>query len=226
MPISTIRAVTFDVGGTLIEPWPSVGHVYAEVARQHGAGAIAPELLNRRFSQAWKAATAFAHRREDWAALVDTTFAGLTQALPSQSFFGALYDRFAEPRSWRIYDDVLPTLQALSRNGIKLGIISNWDERLRSLLQALKLHDFFEVVVVSYEVGVTKPGALIFRETSLRLGFQPNEVLHVGDSLEMDVRGAEQAGLRALQIHRGKDGGPGSVSNLEDLLSRAYLRSR
>ena len=42
-----IRAVTFDVGGTLIEPWPSVGHVYAEVAAQHGWAGLSIEALNR-----------------------------------------------------------------------------------------------------------------------------------------------------------------------------------
>ncbi len=42
-----IRAVTFDVGGTLIEPWPSVGHVYAEVAARHGVAAIDVATLNQ-----------------------------------------------------------------------------------------------------------------------------------------------------------------------------------
>ncbi len=38
-----IRTVTFDVGGTLIRPWPSVGHVYAETAAGHGVKRISPE---------------------------------------------------------------------------------------------------------------------------------------------------------------------------------------
>src|SRR5580700_10426449 len=45
-----IRAVTFDVGGTLIEPWPSVGRVYAEVAARHGLE-VAAEDLDRQFAE-------------------------------------------------------------------------------------------------------------------------------------------------------------------------------
>ena len=53
-PLSGIQAVTLDVGGTLIEPWPSVGHVYAEIAARFGAPGHAPALLNRQFGEAWR----------------------------------------------------------------------------------------------------------------------------------------------------------------------------
>ena len=49
-----IRAVTLDVGGTLIEPWPSVGHVYARVAERFGIVCSA-EGVNRSFAAAWRA---------------------------------------------------------------------------------------------------------------------------------------------------------------------------
>ena len=51
-----IKAVTFDAGGTLIKPWPSVGHVYAEAAAGHAR--IAPERLNERFAAVWQGAAA------------------------------------------------------------------------------------------------------------------------------------------------------------------------
>jgi FMN phosphatase YigB (HAD superfamily) len=57
----TIRAVTFDVGGTLIEVWPSVGHVYAEVAAWHGVKGLSAELSDRRFAAAWRATRQFSH---------------------------------------------------------------------------------------------------------------------------------------------------------------------
>ena len=52
--METVEAITLDVGGTLIEPWPSVGHIYAKVAARHGVQAE-PEELTRRFVQAWQA---------------------------------------------------------------------------------------------------------------------------------------------------------------------------
>src|SRR5512133_1823564 len=62
-----LQAITFDVGGTLLEPWPSVGHVYAEVAARHGLPGLAPEALNRQFHAAWRALPEFHYTRAEWA---------------------------------------------------------------------------------------------------------------------------------------------------------------
>ena len=81
------QAVTFDVGGTLIQPWPSVGRVYAEVAAQHGLKNLSPEKLSKNFATAWRAKKNFQHTYGDWADVVDQTFAGLCEPRPSQTFF-------------------------------------------------------------------------------------------------------------------------------------------
>ena len=188
-----IKAITFDVGGTLIEPWPSVGHVYAEVAEAHGHR-FAPEELNRRFRAAWNAKQNFRHSRSDWVALVQATF-GTVQ---SDKFFSELYDRFASAKVWRVFDDVRPTLLRLKTQGIKLGIISNWDERLRPLLHQLELTPFFEAIVISSEVGHCKPSPQIYREALRLLDLPAGQVLHVGDSKDEDVVGARQSGLKAV----------------------------
>ena len=89
-----IGAVTFDVAGTLIEPWPSVGHIYAQIAERHGVK-ISPDVLNQRFAAAWKARKNFGYTKNEWAALVDETFAGLSPHPPSTGFFPDLYQVFA-----------------------------------------------------------------------------------------------------------------------------------
>src|ERR1700722_18252190 len=66
-PMPPVHAITFDVGGTLIQPWPSVGHVYAEVAARHGIKPEAAETLNQRFAAAWKKLKDFHHKREEGA---------------------------------------------------------------------------------------------------------------------------------------------------------------
>src|SRR6185436_4619282 len=73
-----VRAVTLDVGGTLIQPWPSVGHVYAAVASECGVSGLAPESLNHQFKLAWAARAPFDYSRAAWRELVNRTFAGLT----------------------------------------------------------------------------------------------------------------------------------------------------
>jgi len=197
-----IQAVSFDVGGTLIEPWPSVGHIYAEVAAKHGFSEIAPEMLNAGFKRAWKACKNFDHTRAGWEAIVQQTFAGL---MPSVPFFPELYERFTEASAWRIFEDVVPTLEMLASEQVRLIVISNWDERLRKLLQRLRLQSYFETLVISCEVGFPKPSPVIFEHAAAKLGLPPKAILHVGDSAEMDLHGACAAGFQAVHLRRGAE---------------------
>jgi putative hydrolase of the HAD superfamily len=219
-----IHAVTFDVGGTLIHPWPSVGHVYAEVAARHGWKNLSPDELNAGFTAAWRAKKNFQHSQEDWADIVDRTFAGLCQSPPSQTFFPAIYERFAQADAWRIHEDVLPGLEALASFGIQMAVLSNWDERLRPLLQHLRLDSYFETIIVSCEVGFTKPSPVIFEQASKKLGIPPAQILHVGDSLVDDVAGAKAANFRALLIDR-KAGSSSRVLRILSLRDLASLIS-
>jgi putative hydrolase of the HAD superfamily len=213
-----LQAITFDVGGTLIRPWPSVGHVYAEVAAQHGLTGIPPETLNHQFAAAWQAKRNFDHSRSGWLDLVQKTFAGSVAEDSVGGFFADLYARFGQPEAWHVFDDVFPALEMLSRRGLKLGIISNWDERLRPLLTKLTLAPWFRAIVISVEAGFTKPSREIFGQTASSLGVPPGSILHVGDSATEDVRGAQAAGLRALLLDRkGSTPPPPSISTLAGL---------
>jgi len=197
-----IRAVTFDVGGTLIEPWPSVGHVYAEVAAGFGLSGIAPEQLNRQFAAAWKSRGSFDYSRAAWRELVNRTFAGLCPEPPGLACFDAIYGRFATAATWRLFDDVLPAFAALKSRGLKLGAISNWDERLRPLLDELRLSRCFDVIVVSCDTGRVKPDPEIFLTAARQLGVPLGSILHVGDSAREDFAGAQAAGMRAVLVDR------------------------
>jgi putative hydrolase of the HAD superfamily len=219
-----IRAVTFDVGGTLVQPWPSVGHIYAEAAADHGHPGLDPEALTRAFGDAWRTLRPRRHSRAEWAALVDATFAGLVPEPPSRTFFPALYDRFNDPACWRIFADVLPALMALHMSGLKLAVLSNWDERLRPLLAKLELAPAFAETVVSCEVGAAKPDRAIFEAAGARLGLRPDELLHIGDSPREDVEGALACGWNALLIDRGRAPAPGRLSSLGQLADHHGLR--
>jgi putative hydrolase of the HAD superfamily len=215
----TIRAVTFDVGGTLIQPWPSVGHVYAEVAAQNGLQ-ISTELLNQQFVKAWKGFKGFNHTKTDWGRMVDLTFHDLARTPPSLTFFDQLYSRFSAPEVWDIFPDVHPALEVLRSRGLKLAIISNWDERLRPLLNSLELDRYFEEVVISCEVGVPKPSAVIFSQAAEALRLSPGEILHVGDDPVADVEGATAAGFKAVLLDRAGATDPSRVRDLRDLSDR------
>lgn len=203
---------------TLLQPRGSVGRLYAAVAAEHGVAGLSPELLSRRFRAAWRACANFNHTRAEWAEIVDVTFHGLTPLPPSQTFFGALYRRFAEAEAWHVYPDVVPTLHALRKCGLKLAVISNWDQRLRPLLGRLGLLREFDAVVVSGEVGFPKPCPAIFELAARQLGLSPAEILHVGDERECDLEAARNAGFQAVHLVRGAGSSRvGQVASLQEL---------
>jgi putative hydrolase of the HAD superfamily len=216
-----VDAVTFDVGNTLITTWPSVGHVYAEIAARHGCGGVTPEILEERFRSVWPGRLHLAETRAGWEQVVDEVFDGLVGSPPSCTFFDEIYRRFTEADVWRIYDDVLPALDQVAARGLRLAVISNWDERLRAVLRALDLDARFETIVVSCEIGYAKPHPAIFAEATARLGLPAHRVLHIGDNAEADLRGAREAGLNALQIVRtAVEPGPDHLQSLLELPDR------
>ena len=220
-----IRAVTFDVGGTLIEPWPSVGHAYTEVAARFGIEDVAPEGLNRAFASAWRARRGFDYSRAAWQELVNQTFAGLWPEPLSQTCFEAIYERFAMPASWRVFDDVLPALAELKVRGLKLAVISNWDERLRPLLRELRLDVHFDAFAISHETGCAKPAAEIFQRAATELGVPCEHILHIGDSADEDVTGARAAGISATLLDRNAARNcSAAVSDLRWLAARSDKR--
>jgi putative hydrolase of the HAD superfamily len=117
--LDDIEAVTLDAAGTLVEPWPSVGDVYARVAEECGIGPVSAGELNRRFGKAWKTKQGFDYSRIAWRKMVEQTFAGLAPLKPA--FFDHLYEEFAQPRCWRVYEDVAPGPGKLSRQGVEAG---------------------------------------------------------------------------------------------------------
>ncbi len=215
---SRFQGLTLDVGGTLIEPWPSVGQIYAEAAIRNGATNVSAEILKRRLVAAWAGRPKFNHNRAEWADLVDETFQGITEHPPSRTFFPELYERFGRASAWRVFDDVLPLLDRAATRGIKLGVISNWDELLRPLLAELKLADYFEAIVVSCEVGFSKPSRVIFETAAEKLALPPAALLHIGDNEARDFLGARKAGFQAIRLQRnGANKTEGQISSLSQI---------
>lgn len=112
-----------------------------------------------------------------------------------------LFDRFAEPDLWQVYPDVIGPMGRWHRGGLRLAVVSNFDQRLHGLLEALGLADLLELVVVSSAAGAAKPSAQPFQLALDGLKLGPEQVWHVGDSPE-DVAGARAAGITCLRIQR------------------------
>ncbi len=205
-----IKAVFFDAGGTLFQPFPSVGEIYAEVAGRHGL-LIEPLYIEARFHTHWEKRDGLASltnhstpqvERDWWQSLVYDVFSEVGRFENFDGFFEELYDRFAGADAWRLYPDALPILETLKRKGKILGIVSNWDSRLFGICEGLGLTSVFDFILASATVGAAKPHPLIFQEALKRSKVAPHEALHVGDSLKDDVQGARQAGIHAVLVDR------------------------
>lgn len=201
------RAVFFDAVGTLIHPRPSAPTVYAAVAQRHGL-ALTPADVRERFIAAYQKeeaadvasnwATSEARERERWHTIVCETLVGVTDA---EACYRELFDHFARPEAWALDPDAGALLSALRAQGLVLGMGSNYDERLWSVLAGFsELSALKGRVLVSSEVGVRKPGAGFFTEVARAAGCAPGEVLFVGDDIDNDYTGATAAGLRAVLL--------------------------
>lgn len=113
-----------------------------------------------------------------------------------------LREAFRAPEAWRVFPDVVPALDALRSDGVRLGIVSNWDSRLPALLSRLGLAPRFDAVIVSRIVGVEKPSPRIFEIALREMGAPADSTLHVGDVPELDADGARAAGIDALLVDR------------------------
>jgi putative hydrolase of the HAD superfamily len=107
---------------------------------------------------------------------------------------------WAHAHHFELYDDALPTLDALRDRGLKLGLLSN---SARDLDEFVGHHGLtVDAVLTSRSHGKTKPHEGIFRRMLELLGVAPVEALMVGDTIEDDVEGATAVGMRAVLVDR------------------------
>jgi putative hydrolase of the HAD superfamily len=205
-----LQAVTFDAGGTLLYPHPSVGHIYAETAGRHGLTTDAG-AMEEAFRRAW----AESHHPNVpggsvsqfnwWRQLVFRTLDFVEGDVADRDlYFRELYELFAQPEVWRLYPDALEIIEAVRGRGLKVALVSNWDHRLRPVLGGLGLLPLLDSICISCEIGVEKPHPKIFQAAMSDLAIEtPAVVLHVGDSYREDILGATALGMRAVWVERG-----------------------
>lgn len=108
----------------------------------------------------------------------------------------------AKRLEWLAYPFVPGLLKELGRRGYRLGVISNWDPSARPILKRLGILDFFEVTVISSEVGVTKPDRKIFEVALEKASVSSEKCLYVGDNYYDDAVGASTVGMEYKIINR------------------------
>jgi putative hydrolase of the HAD superfamily len=237
-----IEYVFFDAGGTLIEPYPSVGAVYARAGRAHGLTASI-EQLEAAFRKTWvrhveregdapiRMGRDDASTRDWWRRLVVDVLEGVGFAGDREACFAAFFEAFASKDAWRIFDDVAETLDALEARGVRMGVISNWDYRLHDLLSTLDLRHRFEPVLISADVRLAKPDPAFFRLALDEVRLPPERVLYVGDRFQLDIAPARSVGMEALLIDRGqrepaREGAIADLTEVVEFLDALRARQR
>ena len=206
-----IRAILFDAAGTLFYLTKTVGDHYAYVGREVGLDLDAQQL-ERAFHAAWQQMSRRAPidgpRENDdkgwWRELVARVFDQVAPSLSEldrDNFFEVAYEHFAEAGVWELYPEVPEVLEQL-RPRFQLAVVSNFDARLRFILQHLGVSKYFSYIFISSELGADKPDPEIFRRAVDVMHLDANEVLHVGDDPERDWKAAKEAGLLVFQLDR------------------------
>lgn len=231
-----IKAVFFDAAGTLFVPAEPVGRSYARIARGFGVDADERAVAagfhrafalsgGLAFGQGIPPARLRQLEREWWRQCVRESFAGLGEFDDFEGCFDALFAYFANPSSWIATPQAAPVLQALHDRGLALGVVSNFDYRLYAILGGLGLQRYFDSVTISSEAGFAKPAPGIFAAALERHRLTPSEVIHVGDSEALDVKGAAAVGLAAILVDSTRRGAPevagrvARVARLGDVLA-------
>lgn len=224
-----LRAVFFDVGNTLIYPFPGVSEVcrqvLAEAGHIHDLTAIDElmPMVDQYYEDRYRADDTFWTDEEETSGVWVGMYSLLCRKLGIEDSATILsrrvYDQFGRIDRWRVYDDVLPAFQRLRDRGLKLGIISNWDRRLVRLMDGLEIAPLLDSVISSADVGLRKPDPRIFELACEELDVAPEDAAHVGDHHYADVLGARAVGMHAVLIdrHGGEPlpVGPHPISSLE-----------
>ena len=110
---------------------------------------------------------------------------------------GIVAYRRAREANLMAYPNVNKTLMALSKSGIKLGVVSDAPSREAWMrIYYLNLYHYFDVVITYDDSGERKPSPIPFQLALDGMGLRPEETIMIGDWPERDVVGAQQIGMK------------------------------
>ena len=210
-----IRAVIFDLGGTLMyerESWHTVNARADEALTNYLLGqglelnlSTFPIEFRRRLDEYFK------QREKN---LLETTYSSVLRDVLTDKGYRNIQEKILRSaldrlfavtqKNWLLEDDALPTLKRLEKNGYRLGLISNAgdDKDVQQLARGFGISRFFDFILTSAACSYRKPHPRIFELALANWYLLPSEAVMVGDNLDADIRGAKGAGLYGIWISR------------------------
>lgn len=209
--------IFLDAVGTLIRPSERVGQTYARQLEELTGQTIQPDRMQETFQRLFASGSSpdyqrycsgHAAERAWWSELVWNVLvkAGVHQEMEGEdgmfeTFFNSLFQHYSSPSAWQLYPETMAFLEAACRLG-PLAVLSNFDDRLKPVLDGLDIGLFFEHVFTSAEVQARKPDPIFFGRALERLNCAPQDTFHCGDSFEADYQGAAFLGINAFHLTR------------------------
>jgi HAD superfamily hydrolase (TIGR01509 family) len=195
-----LRAVLFDAGNTLL--FLDYVRMAAAVGAVLGLPLTGPGLAAGARAAARAMEAPRAGDRERAGAYLEALF--LEAGVPAGRMAEVretLTRLHGERHLWSgVAADTPGALRRLRAAGLRLGVVSNSDGRVEEALEAAGLRRYLDVVVDSTLAGVEKPDPAIFRTALDALGVAPSQALYVGDLYDVDVIGANAAGIPAVLL--------------------------
>ena len=208
-----IQAVLLDAAGTLIELAEPVGETYARRARDFEVD-VPASRIEEAFARVLASAAPNVHPGESleraaqlerswWYERVRETFCAADQMArfsDFEGFFETLWHDYGRASAWRLAAGTEQALGALEERGVRLAIVSNFDQRLRPLLEELGIHARFEAITLPSDAGAAKPDPAIFTVCLKRLGLAAHRAIYVGDGAERDLGASRHSGPRPVEV--------------------------
>ena len=207
-----IKAVFFDLYQTLVRYQPSQEELEAKALKSFGINVTAdalhhPILTANEYIYQQIAKRPLSQRtREETMALymeyqrIVLKEAGITAE--ERVVLGLLGMMQQAKMDFVLFDDVPAALDGLKKRGLKLGLISNIERDMTATLNKLSLSSRLDFVVTSQDAGFTKPQPEIFRYALKQAGVLPAEAVYIGDQYQVDIIGAQKAGMKGILLDR------------------------
>ncbi|MFT5284454.1 MAG: REG-2-like HAD superfamily hydrolase [Planctomycetota bacterium] len=224
-----LEALFFDVGRTLLTEEPSRFEIYAEAARSRGHDLTedAMKRVMRTANQEVAASDGGAYRYTDaWFRTYIHRIFCQDLGLPPQvldELTNELLERFSNPTTFRIFPGAHELLGELKEHGLKLGVISNWGERLVALLERCELRSYFDVVLCSAAEKMEKPNPDLFHLALERVGASAANAVHIGDH-PVEDGGAQAIGMDYVMLDHFAQSQPSTADGFAIVRSFEDLR--
>lgn len=200
----SFQALLVDAAGTLFVPSEPAAKVYCRYASHYGVHLDHTEVLARyreAYNTPYGSSTIryIKDAKPFWRWIVRHSL-GADNVQDEETFdkiFEDIYEYFARPEAWYVSPGTVDALRRIRQRGIRTAVVSNFDNRLRRILDGLGISSLFDAIVVSSEEGIEKPNPYLFQIACTALQVAPENAIHVGDDRRNDLFGARDAGCFA-----------------------------